>query len=78
MQHKLNGMTPELDAVLPPTDSRRRTDRRALELGDLEKAGAEKTRLEEKQRTEAKARTQSHEEWVPKHFKVFRFLLYFS
>ncbi|PAA58319.1 hypothetical protein BOX15_Mlig023375g2 [Macrostomum lignano] len=40
----------ELLARLPGTDTRRRPDVRALELGDLALAQAEKSRLEEKQR----------------------------
>ncbi len=39
---------------LPPSDTRWRPDQRALENGELDKAGAEKHRLEEKQRARRK------------------------
>lgn len=32
---QLNYLTKELENILPPTDSRRRPDQRALENGDL-------------------------------------------
>ena len=41
---------------MPPTDSRWRTDQRALEEGDLDLASTEKARLEEKQRAMRKWR----------------------
>ena len=40
--------------TLPPTDSRFRTDQRALENGDIDLATQEKHRLEEKQRARRK------------------------
>lgn len=46
----LNEMKDEFEKVIAPTDSRFRTDVRQLELGDLDRASQEKTRLEEKQR----------------------------
>ncbi|KZT21678.1 hypothetical protein NEOLEDRAFT_1139089 [Neolentinus lepideus HHB14362 ss-1] len=46
----LNEITPDLEGKLPPTDSRYRTDVRALEEGDLNRAEAEKLRIEEMQR----------------------------
>ena len=36
--------------IIPPTDTRRRPDQRALELGDFKLAAKEKERLEVKQR----------------------------
>ena len=69
-------ITPELDAILLPTDSRRRPDRRALEVGDTAVASAEKRRIEEMQRTEEKARKESKQEWVPKYFKVCIYFLF--
>ena len=47
---------PILDESLPLTDCRHRQDIRLLENGDLEGAAAEKHRLEEQQRAEARAR----------------------
>jgi hypothetical protein len=46
----LNEMKDEFEKVIAPTDSRFRTDVRQLELGDLDRASQEKSRLEEKQR----------------------------
>ena len=36
---QLNHLPPELNAVLPPTDSRRRPDTRAIEVGRFQKVG---------------------------------------
>lgn len=58
-----------LENVIPPTDSRLRTDRLSLERGDLEVAGREKSRLEEEQRTLRKKRQQSNQTWVQRFFK---------
>jgi len=65
----LNTMSDAYKAVLPPTDSRLRTDRLFLELDDLEKAGEEKHRLEEKQRAEKKEREIKTETWTTNYFK---------
>jgi oxysterol-binding protein-related protein 3/6/7 len=46
----LNEITEDLAGKLPPTDSRFRPDVRALEVGDIDEAEAQKGRLEEKQR----------------------------
>jgi Oxysterol-binding protein len=51
---QLNYLRPGQEHVLPPTDSRFRPDQRALENGELDKASAEKVRLEEKQRARRK------------------------
>lgn len=53
---QLNYLPPGLKEKLPPTDSRLRPDQRALEEGDLVKAAAEKSRLEESQRKLRKER----------------------
>ena len=45
---QLNYMTEELSQSLPPTDSRRRPDQRALEVGDFKLASAQKHLLEER------------------------------
>ncbi|KAG7546564.1 Pleckstrin homology domain [Arabidopsis suecica] len=46
----LNELTPGLQEILPPTDSRLRPDQRHLENGEYEKANLEKQRLERRQR----------------------------
>ncbi|KAJ7225771.1 oxysterol binding protein [Mycena pura] len=46
----LNEITSDIESKLPPTDSRRRPDVRALEEGHLDVAEREKTRVEEAQR----------------------------
>mmetsp|Transcript_4819 Transcript_4819/g.7496 ORF Transcript_4819/g.7496 Transcript_4819/m.7496 type:complete len:444 (+) Transcript_4819:134-1465(+) len=66
---KLNGMTPEYEKVLPPTDSRLRPDRLALEKGDMSVAGTEKSRMEEKQRTDKRLREDASVAWTPRWFK---------
>ena len=43
----LNYTDEDLEKVLPPTDSRRWPDMRAMERGDYETADREKKRLEE-------------------------------
>lgn len=50
------------------TDSRYRPDQRALELGDVKKATAEKHRLEEKQRAVRKVKEQRNEHHTAKWF----------
>jgi hypothetical protein len=63
----LNEMEPHMPEKLCLTDSRLRPDIRNLEIGDLENAAAEKTRLEEKQRDSRKSRkTKKAEEWQPR------------
>lgn len=44
---QMNYIRPDLEGVLPHTDTRLRPDQRALENGDLKLAGAEKNRVEE-------------------------------
>jgi hypothetical protein len=55
---------------LPPNDSRLRGDRLGLEKNDLETAGKEKHRLEEKQRAIRKEREAKGEIYEPKYWKV--------
>jgi len=62
-------LTEEMRPLLPPTDSRLRPDRAALEKSDTKKAGVDKLALEEKQRQEARKRIG---EWVPRYFKKFK------
>lgn len=43
----LNNLDKDMVTMLPPTDSRLRTDQRAYEYGDVDLAAKEKHRLEE-------------------------------
>jgi len=52
----LNEMEPGMDQRLCQTDSRLRPDIRLMEQGDIDGAGKQKTRLEEKQRDGRKTR----------------------
>lgn len=65
----LNEMPPDIKSPksLCPTDSRLRPDVRKLEIGDIDGAALEKTRLEEKQRDLRKAMKAKKEEWKPKY-----------
>ncbi|KAK2190624.1 hypothetical protein NP493_74g05044 [Ridgeia piscesae] len=64
----LNEVDADLCKKLPPTDARRRPDIRKMEEGDLDGATAEKTRLEEKQRSARKERRRTKEDWKPVWF----------
>ncbi|KAI6653376.1 Oxysterol-binding protein-related protein 2-like isoform X1 [Oopsacas minuta] len=55
---------------LPPTDARFRPDISFLENGDLERASAEKHRLEEKQRAARRLREARGETWTPLWFDL--------
>jgi oxysterol-binding protein-related protein 3/6/7 len=59
----LNEMTADLQGKLPPTDSRYRPDVRALEEGNLDRAEAEKERLEELQRERRKQGKDREPRW---------------
>jgi len=59
----------DYEAILPPTDSRLRADRWALQRDDLDLAGKEKHRLEEEQRTKRKERELSGAVYEPKYYK---------
>lgn len=52
----LNALTPNLQRVLPPTDTRLRPDQRCMEEGMYDQAAVEKDRLEEKQRSKRRER----------------------
>jgi len=65
----LNEMPDWLVPILPRSDSRFRADQRALENGDVDLAGTEKTRLEEKQRAARKKREQEGTEYKPRWFE---------
>lgn len=65
----MNTMSDAYKAILPQNDSRLRGDRLALENDDLEFAGSEKHRLEEKQRADKREREAKGEVWEPRYFK---------
>jgi len=65
---EMNTVDPNYEAVLPPTDSRLRGDRRELERGNNELAGKEKVRLEERQRSDRKDRETAKEEYIAKYY----------
>lgn len=67
--HKINSFNTAPNKLLP-SDSRLRPDRYALEMGDMGKAGTEKSRLEEKQRAEKKQRERLNQEFTPKWFRI--------
>eukprot|EP00899_Mesostigma_viride_P017933 jgi/Mesvir1/26140/Mv06851-RA.1 len=58
-------------ALVPPlaSDSRRRADRLAIERGDLKKAAAIRSKLEERQRSELQERQARKLPWVPRFFR---------
>ncbi|KAJ1913056.1 hypothetical protein IWQ60_009374 [Tieghemiomyces parasiticus] len=66
----LNDMTPGLQPILCPTDSRLRPDQRAMEFGDYDKASDLKTALEENQRARRRAREEDPAagEWQARWF----------
>jgi hypothetical protein len=66
----ISELTDEMRKILPPTDSRVRSDRYALEKEDTKKAAADKHALEEKQRAEERKRIATNQTWVPKYFVV--------
>ena len=57
----LNNLTEDMKNALPPTDSRFRPDQRLMEMQEIDEAGEEKHRLEEKQR---KARKENQKEGI--------------
>lgn len=66
----LNNLPAELKPKLPPTDSRLRPDQRALEEGNIDLAGQEKLRLEDKQRATRKWRAENPgNDFEPKYFE---------
>ncbi|OWR40947.1 putative oxysterol-binding protein 1A [Danaus plexippus plexippus] len=64
----LNELERDMKSQLCPTDSRLRPDIRLLEAGDIDGAAAEKTRLEEKQRTARKVLKKSADGWQARWF----------
>ncbi|XP_073057067.1 oxysterol-binding protein-related protein 3C-like [Primulina eburnea] len=65
--HKINSFDTAPKKLLA-SDSRLRPDRWALEKGDLSKAGAEKSNLEERQRAEKRNREAKGDPFTPKWF----------
>eukprot|EP01119_Soliformovum_irregulare_P005114 TRINITY_DN1650_c0_g1_i1.p1 TRINITY_DN1650_c0_g1~~TRINITY_DN1650_c0_g1_i1.p1 ORF type:complete len:470 (-),score=148.88 TRINITY_DN1650_c0_g1_i1:101-1510(-) len=63
-------MDAEMKRHLPPTDSRLRADRAALQEADTKTAAAEKHAIEEKQREERRKREKEGKEWTPRWFKA--------
>ncbi|XP_061839756.1 oxysterol-binding protein-related protein 2-like isoform X1 [Nerophis lumbriciformis] len=66
----LNELEPSMEQLLAPTDCRQRPDIRAMENGEIDKASAEKERLEEKQRVARKERSKDEEEWSTRWFHL--------
>ena len=65
----LNNINDELRDILPPTDSRFRSDQRALEEQNIELAEEEKKRLEQKQREARKYREKNNIKYESMYFK---------
>ncbi|XP_028989992.1 oxysterol-binding protein-related protein 7 isoform X6 [Betta splendens] len=66
---ELNELTPDLEPLLPPTDSRLRPDQRMLEEGRVDEADRMKDEIEEIQRERRKELAKRGEEHVPRFFK---------
>ncbi|XP_058510253.1 oxysterol-binding protein-related protein 7-like [Solea solea] len=66
---ELNELTPELKAVLPPTDTRFRPDQKLLEEGKVAEADKKKDEVEEKQRERRKEMDKRGEEHMPRFFR---------
>ncbi|KAF9882836.1 hypothetical protein FE257_004967 [Aspergillus nanangensis] len=64
----LNALPDSLKAYLPPTDTRRRPDQRAMEEGEYDLAATEKHRVEEKQRAKRREREARGDEYEPQWF----------
>uniref|UniRef100_A0A7I4BDT2 Oxysterol-binding protein n=1 Tax=Physcomitrium patens TaxID=3218 RepID=A0A7I4BDT2_PHYPA len=67
--HVINSFDTAPQGLLP-SDSRLRPDRYALEMGDMSKAGSDKTSLEERQRAEKKLRESKNAEFAPRWFNL--------
>eukprot|EP01121_Diplochlamys_sp_Union-15-3_P015061 TRINITY_DN490_c0_g1_i1.p1 TRINITY_DN490_c0_g1~~TRINITY_DN490_c0_g1_i1.p1 ORF type:complete len:428 (+),score=67.39 TRINITY_DN490_c0_g1_i1:124-1407(+) len=65
----LNELSEERKNSLPPTDSRLRPDRMALEQGNIDAATTLKQKLEERQRAYRNKLQQEGKEWTPTWFK---------
>ncbi|KAG1339236.1 putative Telomere-binding protein 1 [Cocos nucifera] len=67
--HKINSFDTAPEKLLA-SDSRLRPDRYALEKGDMSKAGAEKSSLEERQRAEKRHREAKGHLFTPRWFEI--------
>lgn len=67
--HKINSFDTAPRKLLA-SDSRLRPDRYALEKGDMSKAGAEKSSLEERQRAEKRTREAKGDNFMPRWFDM--------
>ncbi|XP_031254968.1 oxysterol-binding protein-related protein 3C-like [Pistacia vera] len=67
--HKINSFDTAPKKLLA-SDSRLRPDRYALEKGDMSKAGAEKSSLEERQRAEKRTREAKGHQFTPRWFDL--------
>ncbi|THU46314.1 hypothetical protein C4D60_Mb09t03610 [Musa balbisiana] len=67
--HKINSFDTASKKLLA-SDSRLRPDRYALEKGDMSKAGAEKSSLEERQRAEKRNREAKGHQFTPRWFNM--------
>ncbi|KAJ0058626.1 hypothetical protein NL108_018008 [Boleophthalmus pectinirostris] len=65
---ELNELTPQLQKVLPPTDTRYRPDQRLLEEGKVTEADKKKDEVEQKQRDRRKELTKRNQEHQPRFF----------
>ncbi|KAJ3148513.1 Oxysterol-binding protein- protein 3 [Geranomyces michiganensis] len=65
---ELNELTPDLEGLLPETDTRYRPDQRMYEEGRADEAEAEKQRLEQKQRNYRKELEMAGKSWTPQWF----------
>lgn len=65
----LNEVTPDLEGVLPSTDSRLRPDQRAMEEGRIDEADELKIQVEEGQRARKRKRDADGETWTPQWFE---------
>ena len=68
---QLNYLDEDLARLLPPTDSRFRTDQRALENGDLDAANREKHEIETSQRAIRAEWEKEGREFKPKYFEPY-------
>jgi hypothetical protein len=67
--HELTAFDEEYESMLPPTDSRLRTDVQALAQFNMKLAAKEKHRIEEKERHKRKERETQGKKWSPQYFK---------
>ncbi|GAM20471.1 hypothetical protein SAMD00019534_036460 [Acytostelium subglobosum LB1] len=65
----LNEINPDYEHILPPTDSRLRSDRRSLEAGDNKLANKEKSRIEDREREKRRERERTGKPFTPNYFK---------